>query len=734
MEAVVYESGEYNPGESFPMMVTVANHGNGAATSPFTVEARLSRTRQWGSEDDIVLGEFILDRLNAGESVTMPLMASIPAHVSVEAEYFVSAAVDAGQAILESDVDNNEWFSMARDVLLRPEVSLEAALDSDENDVAEDALWTLYPMSLDSGWRTGGARPWFGQRSEFDSSVAGNEDAARSGGISFNEEAWLEREIEVDPTGPAIVTFRWKVSSLEHANSLQFSISGVERGRISGDRDWEEVSFLIPAGPQVLRWTYAKTSSQVVGADSGFLDDVRIVPATEPDFVVTHLDFEPGEFVLQRDRLPVVVTVQNQGAQVDPGLEWLGSDIEVRLSLDKEWGNDDDIILGNFSRVDVLDSGNRLLFRGELSLPWFDSHEASYDGVFYLGARFAPFDKTVRSFASEVLWSDSRNVSVRRLPDLVLMNSPALDSKKIYYPYTPIETDFVVRNQGLTAVPGEVRFSNELFLFAYDPNDGNFEDADSELIPVTSLGLFPEQAFLPGVSKFPFRPDGSELRKKAVVTLPAPGVIQNAIGAENDIEDFRFRIEYRLDALDDIEEVFETNNSLFSETFRVYHASAAPTYGAWAQAYGLGEANAGATEDYSDDQVMNLLKYAFNLNPLTSDGAGGHQVEELGVITIDGRQYLRFTFNMVQGAADIVYYIETSSSISPSEWEPLMTDPIDPSRISSLTGVNGLTSSPWIISAADQGYTAAVTVRDFQPLGQAGSRFFRIRVEQKELD
>ena len=48
--------------------------------------------------------------------------------------------------------------------------------------------------------------------------------------------------------GPVTVRFWWKVSSQTNADYLSFSVGGVTWAQISGEVDWQKVSFDLPAG------------------------------------------------------------------------------------------------------------------------------------------------------------------------------------------------------------------------------------------------------------------------------------------------------------------------------------------------------------------------------------------------------------------------------------------------------------------------------------------------------
>jgi len=51
-----------------------------------------------------------------------------------------------------------------------------------------------------------------------------------------------------------------------------------QSGRISGEVDWQQLRYIIPAGNFVLRWTYTKDDSVDEGKDAGWVDQVSFVP------------------------------------------------------------------------------------------------------------------------------------------------------------------------------------------------------------------------------------------------------------------------------------------------------------------------------------------------------------------------------------------------------------------------------------------------------------------------
>jgi hypothetical protein len=99
--------------------------------------------------------------------------------------------------------------------------------------------------------------------------------AAQSGAIADSQSSWLQTTV----VGPGKVSFYWKVSSELNFDFLEFHIDGVRQpGRISGNVDWQQKIFSIPAGSHTIKWVYVKDSSVIAGSDCGWLDKV-VYPA-----------------------------------------------------------------------------------------------------------------------------------------------------------------------------------------------------------------------------------------------------------------------------------------------------------------------------------------------------------------------------------------------------------------------------------------------------------------------
>ena len=130
-------------------------------------------------------------------------------------------------------------------------ISLETALDTTE-----------------LTWTTGGNLPWSGQTSITYDSV----DAARSGAIGNSQSSWMETSV----TGPAILTFRWRIDSEEGYDVLTVRDNGALVASISGLRDWTEQVVNVGPGSHAIRWTYTKDITRSVGADAAWVDAVTL--------------------------------------------------------------------------------------------------------------------------------------------------------------------------------------------------------------------------------------------------------------------------------------------------------------------------------------------------------------------------------------------------------------------------------------------------------------------------
>ena len=115
---------------------------------------------------------------------------------------------------------------------------------------------------------TGGDAPWFVQSATVHSGTS----ALQSGALAANGVSTLETVIVTNMDRR--ISFWWKVSSEEDCDKLAFGVNGATIAEISGEKDWAQVTATLPAGTNVLKWTYSKDSGGDMGQDCGWIDDL----------------------------------------------------------------------------------------------------------------------------------------------------------------------------------------------------------------------------------------------------------------------------------------------------------------------------------------------------------------------------------------------------------------------------------------------------------------------------
>src|SRR6266568_4864874 len=122
-------------------------------------------------------------------------------------------------------------------------------------------------------WTTGGDASWLAETSVFFSGGS----AAQSGVITDGQTSWME----TTATGPATLSFYWKVSSESGWDLLHFYLDGVEQTSISGEVDWQQKTFSIASGSHTLHWAYTKDAFCCAGgSDRGWVDQVQLSGST----------------------------------------------------------------------------------------------------------------------------------------------------------------------------------------------------------------------------------------------------------------------------------------------------------------------------------------------------------------------------------------------------------------------------------------------------------------------
>jgi uncharacterized repeat protein (TIGR01451 family) len=234
---IVYTITVLNPGPNASTGVFVTNTLPAGATF---VSAGSSQGSCTQSNGVVVCNLGTINGLGSATvtNIITPLVAGLP--------LTNTAIVTRNEA--DANLSNNSAVSV-----VIPSLALSLALSQ-----ATEYFWTP--------WRSGGDNLW-----GFETNVTHDGiDAAQSGSVIDNQQTWMETSIR----GPGTLTFWWKVSSQAGGDVLSFRTNGVAVTNISGNVDWQQVTFSPPPGPLTLRWIYIKDGSISSGSDAGWLDQV----------------------------------------------------------------------------------------------------------------------------------------------------------------------------------------------------------------------------------------------------------------------------------------------------------------------------------------------------------------------------------------------------------------------------------------------------------------------------
>lgn len=433
--------------------------------------------------------------------------------------------------------------------------------------------------------RIGSASGWFGVAdSQIPGGASDGVDAAQSGVTASGESSYLETIVE----GPLILDFDWKVSSREGSNFLEFSINGVVQNSISGEIDWNEQQFFIPAGTQELRWSYRKTGDAGAFEDAGWLDQVVLTPFSELEIALTALNYTPGRYVLDvagiagspnqligTEYIDVTVEAENQGTDLD-STEFTVADVEVRLSTDRVYGNADDILLGTVSQVEgTLEAGDLMRFIGPIQLG--DSIPA---GFYYLIAKVDANEK-VDEFdeSNNLVISENRDVEIARLPALRIVNEPGtteimdgvnfyldptddavdfafdIDENLSYYTEAPMRLRFDIQNVGLGRIEGTTIWTTEINLRGIKREDitADFAEVAEAVDSSINLGSFTVQELMQGRSQL--KPGGDVVEIDIDLALPSGARLNDIIDTpEYSVADYLWFVEVILDSENEVEQ------------------------------------------------------------------------------------------------------------------------------------------------------------------------------------
>jgi hypothetical protein len=132
-------------------------------------------------------------------------------------------------------------------------------------------------------WGNMASPVWYGQTNVSHDGVA----SAQTFFVTNGQQAVLGTTV----TGPGTLSFWCKISSQADADFLIFSVNGTNRLVLSGEVDWEQHSYYLPAGTLNLSWSYSKDANGSAGQDTAWLDEVSfVVGGTAPYITVQPAD------------------------------------------------------------------------------------------------------------------------------------------------------------------------------------------------------------------------------------------------------------------------------------------------------------------------------------------------------------------------------------------------------------------------------------------------------------
>lgn len=155
--------------------------------------------------------------------------------------------------------------------------------DTDTLVITVSATASTLAQALDAPqliFTTGGNVPWITPATETHDGV----DAAQNGNISDSQQSWLETTV----TGPAFISFWFRLSSEADFDFFRFSIDGEELWFSDGEHAWRRLGFYVPPGIHTARWNYTKDYADSSGFDTLWIDQIAV--DGEQMFLSTVLD------------------------------------------------------------------------------------------------------------------------------------------------------------------------------------------------------------------------------------------------------------------------------------------------------------------------------------------------------------------------------------------------------------------------------------------------------------
>jgi len=123
---------------------------------------------------------------------------------------------------------------------------------------------TGWTFSGNANWTIDNSNAWDGSYS------------AKSGSIGDDQTTTLS--ITMTTVSAGTISFYRKVSSEATYDFLQFYIDNTMKNEWSGEMDWAEFSYSVPAGSHIFKWVYTKDVYVASGSDCGWIDFITFPP------------------------------------------------------------------------------------------------------------------------------------------------------------------------------------------------------------------------------------------------------------------------------------------------------------------------------------------------------------------------------------------------------------------------------------------------------------------------
>ncbi|MCX6939033.1 MAG: hypothetical protein NTU80_14295 [Verrucomicrobia bacterium] len=323
--------------------------------------------------------------------------------------------------------------------------------------------------------------------------------------------AGQQASLELNVTGPALVKFWWKSTSVANTDVLSFSVDGVlaqlptstytqtaSPAMLSGTQDWQQVAFLIGDGPRTLRWTYVQGSTnaasttyldgleilsvldsknQVLAPEvnalnrsndsdgSGALGDRQNVPISNVDLAIKSVVAAKATYLLDdangTSRLPLNVLITSDGYDFSANPSWSSSNMQVRLSTNATYGDADDLILGDFQQFSSIPHERQLTLNADINLP-FNIPSGNY----YLFVRVMGASGVEEFTLANNTYSAGNGYIIKRAPNLVVDDYIGLAAQFPYHPEDSVYISYALKNTGLGSVLPSQSFKVRLTLMA----------------------------------------------------------------------------------------------------------------------------------------------------------------------------------------------------------------------------------------------------------------------------